>query len=170
MLFRKFSIGLTLILGTNLMNVHAQSVLNIENSQNSISSFNLTDIRKLTFSNGSLYITEFNGNSNSYAISNIKKLYFNSSTTGIQDNSTQDNSTQSVEVYPNPVSNLFYLKCNTLENNTIYVEIIDLQGKIVKSEKTSTNNGIDISNLKNGLYICKLIINDSMKTVKIIKQ
>jgi hypothetical protein len=66
-------------------------------------------------------------------------------------------------VYPNPASNLI-----SLNENYENIEIIDLNGLIVKSVDFQTQN-IDISNLISGTYIIRLKNENEIKTSKFIK-
>jgi hypothetical protein len=75
-------------------------------------------------------------------------------------------SNPSFQVYPNPSKG--EIKINGLTNNT-QLEIFDLKGALVKNELINENNIIDVSNLRNGIYLIKLITNtDLIFTQKLI--
>ncbi|MFA9215083.1 MAG: T9SS type A sorting domain-containing protein [Candidatus Methylacidiphilales bacterium] len=75
-------------------------------------------------------------------------------------------SNPSFQVYPNPSKG--EIKINGLTNNT-QLEIFDLKGALVKNDLINENNIIDVSNLRNGIYLIKLITNtDLIFTQKLI--
>jgi PKD repeat protein len=64
-------------------------------------------------------------------------------------------------VYPNPVGETLYLELNASLNGTALAEIIDLQGRVVTSERITIsggNNRINLSsgNLVKGIYLLKI--------------
>jgi uncharacterized protein (TIGR02145 family) len=72
----------------------------------------------------------------------------------------------SVTFYPNPVSDIFYIRNNG--SGKIMISIYNLQGILIHSKYTS-NNYIDLSGLENGSYIIKLNYPKVIITGKIIK-
>lgn len=71
-------------------------------------------------------------------------------------------------VYPNPAGEMLFLKTR---GNTLMEEIsvINMAGKsLIYKKLFSTENGIDISELKNGLYIVKIKINNRILTNKLV--
>jgi ligand-binding sensor domain-containing protein len=75
-----------------------------------------------------------------------------------------------VKVFPNPVYD--YLTVELLSNTTIsLVEIINMQGSLVKSQKISKNkNTIDVSDLSGGIYFVKVTNEKTVQLGKVIKQ
>ncbi len=69
---------------------------------------------------------------------------------------------QELSLYPNPAINQFTVK-NIEENSTI--EIVDINGRIVKTITQNTNNAIDITELTSGYYMVQINGNHG-KTVK----
>lgn len=71
-----------------------------------------------------------------------------------------------VSVYPNPANDII-----TIENNGIKsIELIDLQGKKVLSKKldNSLSSALDVSQIKEGFYIIKVISESNTNTQKVI--
>ena len=68
------------------------------------------------------------------------------------------------DVYPNPVSNGL-LNINFAGNSLKYIEIFDLVGKKIRSEKTSANT-LDVRELKSGLYLIKVNMGNKISTSK----
>lgn len=85
---------------------------------------------------------------------------------GINDNSSLVDMT----ISPNPTTGLLYLSSNAHAIKDCNIEIIDLQGRIVKNEFTITGK-INIENLSSGVYFIKAQNSDfTSKYVKIVKQ
>ncbi len=65
---------------------------------------------------------------------------------------TQNNNL--ISIYPIPTKDRLYIKTNQI---SIYqrIQILDYQGQVLYNKKTITENYIDISHLKNGLYFLK---------------
>ncbi|WP_298418772.1 T9SS type A sorting domain-containing protein [uncultured Kordia sp.] len=71
------------------------------------------------------------------------------------------------KLYPNPATDILNIQINTIDS--ISVSIYDMLGKEVLSADR-INNSIDISNLKNGIYIVNIATNNRSITKKIIKE
>jgi hypothetical protein len=71
--------------------------------------------------------------------------------------------------YPNPVKNLLNL---SFDQEISSVEIFNLLGQKVKSNTVNAANDVqvDMSSLANGPYMVKVISNNKMKTIKVIKE
>ncbi len=85
--------------------------------------------------------------------------------TGIQNNATA--SSINVLVYPNPSNGIFNLQLN----NTSVIEITDMLGKVILTDKVNEGNyQLNLGNSVNGIYFVKVTIDGKTKTVKIIKE
>lgn len=86
--------------------------------------------------------------------------------------SIDDNTLNSVSIYPNPAKNVINLDFSTLANDSsTQINIYDIQGKLVKTKLRTNNaiNSIDISALQNGFYILKIQTeNDTQLTKKFV--
>jgi len=61
-------------------------------------------------------------------------------------------------IYPNPVENILSYQIEQNYNKPIDIRIIDLNGRISKSQHSNSNYGtIDVSSLSQGLYIFEII-------------
>lgn len=78
------------------------------------------------------------------------------------------NNPTTIIVYPNPSKDgLFYLN---IDNDSISgFQIFNLQGQLIKGVTNLNSRIIDISELNNGIYLSKIILNDSTFTLKLIK-
>lgn len=67
-------------------------------------------------------------------------------------------------VYPNPVQDVLYISCEAGVSN---VAIFDVAGRMVKA---SVENSINVSELKSGMYIVKVVdMNGAVGTTRILK-
>ncbi len=73
---------------------------------------------------------------------------------------------QSIKMYPNPTKTGF-VTISSLNNNGTSVQVFDILGKQVKNE-TLTQNTINVSNLKYGVYILKITQNNATVTKKLV--
>ena len=75
---------------------------------------------------------------------------------------------KSFEIYPNPISRSErYLKVTSSINKVITVVIFDVLGKQI-TKQTAKQNSVDISNLKNGMYLMRVSQGSNTTTKKII--
>ncbi len=73
------------------------------------------------------------------------------------------NSVSKIELYPNPASDRIYFKCN---DDLVFVQIADLNGRIVLKASGNLASGIDVSSLKKGLYFLNAIGKTKFNAVK----
>lgn len=96
-------------------------------------------------------------------------IFDNTSVVGVNENKL----TESINLYPNPASDLLYLEINNLNiNDDIDISIFDDQGKEqkhLKLLKTNVLNPIDISNLPKGIYMVNLVVGNKVFSKKISK-
>jgi len=73
------------------------------------------------------------------------------------------------KVYPNPSSGEFYIELN---NGSIkQLELMDMTGKVIlKQESSKDLININLENYSNGIYYLKIQSNNSVQTMKLIKQ
>ena len=90
-------------------------------------------------------------------------------TLGVQDVTVND---YSLTMYPNPSQNSLNITLDNVQNETVRVEILSLDGKRIKSTlvKNNTTAVIDISALSNGVYITNFYTNSVLiASKKLIK-
>ena len=115
-------------------------------------------------------VEKTDGSSGSYSISGIRKLEFTGISTDIQIPPQIGESEEGTKLYPNPVIDQLYIKNTSVEECEVLVEILDLQGKILLKETISSMNGINVSELRKGMYICRVYSYDKTKNIKFLKQ
>lgn len=83
---------------------------------------------------------------------------------------TVNNISNSIAVYPNPVSDKLYFK-NSLKEKTLNVSIMDTNGKLVKrTDGVRENEGIDLENIENGYYLLRIETSEGIALKKILKK
>lgn len=90
--------------------------------------------------------------------------YFNSKHEVAANNSEIENNL-AISIYPNPVSDIIYMK----NKGKFNIRIFDLSGKMLLDKNTETES-IDVRNLKAGTYIINIKNSDYNTTMKFIKQ
>lgn len=75
-------------------------------------------------------------------------------------------------VYPNPATDYLTLKVEEVELSTLKFQLFDMQGKLIKSSKLTSNiTTIKLENLPASTYLLKVSDNQKLvKTFKIIKK
>ena len=83
--------------------------------------------------------------------------------------------TATLNVYPNPNNGNFMISAKTSVTAKSYatIQIIDMLGKVVSQVNAQNNNGtintnINNSNLKNGVYIVRIMIGNDIRTVQMV--
>ncbi len=76
-----------------------------------------------------------------------------------------DTVTEDIKVFPNPTTDYFQIN-NSL--NVKKVIIYNMFGKEVKTFNSSSNSVFDVTDIKNGMYIVKML-DDKNKIVKSVK-
>ena len=76
--------------------------------------------------------------------------------------------TNEISIYPNPAKNVVNISANS---EIKMVRVLDITGKLVLTENALSNNSINVSNLKTGVYILNVTLaNGNQSTKKLIKQ
>ncbi|WP_396190839.1 T9SS type A sorting domain-containing protein [Flavobacterium sp.] len=80
-----------------------------------------------------------------------------------------NNALDDVRIHPNPTSDLIYFS-NELLDNVNYVEVFQIDGKLIKKTKLAQNT-FSLKELQNGIYLIKFVTNSGINfTKKIIKR
>ena len=74
-----------------------------------------------------------------------------------------------LKVYPNPSKGEFTLELATSFDKTI--EVVDFTGRLLQSNKTNSSKvNININNYANGIYYVKVLSNNTVNVIKVIKE
>ncbi|HEV7332390.1 MAG TPA: T9SS type A sorting domain-containing protein [Flavisolibacter sp.] len=83
---------------------------------------------------------------------------------------------QAVSLFPNPAQSQAIINFRSSRSETIKIELVDLAGKVVHSQKVKVQQGINAINLNNlsqygkGSYLVKVITQEEVKLLKLIIQ
>ena len=140
----------------------------LKTSAGLLTSIPFSNIEKIVYSNGSMIINESGGGTNqSISLSDIKlQSYIDwDLATGFKPFTKQS---FELVLSPNPVRDLLSVN---LQNRMIgdgKIEIIGTDGKLYQSKAATSE--LNVSRLKRGVYICRLIADDVVLFKKFIKQ
>ena len=75
------------------------------------------------------------------------------------------------KLYPNPTSNIVNLIMDNIGDNTIIINIFNVVGTLVKTERLNKNNQqFNVEDLSNGVYVVEIKDEDNTKSQKLIIQ
>lgn len=140
-----------------IVGAKAQNGIVVQKTDNTATSFDLQTNGGIYFSSNTMTVIDNQGISTSYAISDIEKIYFESLSS-----ISEINNNENVFLYPNPAKD--YIKIANLNGKT-KVKIFSLDGKMLYNNDYFLQSSIDISSLKEGLYVIKV----DNKTLKFSK-
>ena len=157
-----------LLLGLGLTSLQAQTMY-VKESSGTQTAYTLSNVRKMTFSGGNATIQKTDNNTGVYNLSGLKYLSFEDYTMGIK-GQIQVNNTNLI-VYPNPVADVLNIDLTGVESEGT-ISILALEGKLLQVQKTDGSNTVtlNLSQLPQGIYLCRYVSRTEIKTVKIIKQ
>ena len=87
--------------------------------------------------------------------------------------STETFNADNFNAFPNPVSDVLYMKFNLPLSNKAVAEVYSVDGRLVKSQNINTgveSSNIELQNLVKGIYLLQIQDNNSKKTIRIIKK
>lgn len=166
---KRLKLSAVLLLGLGLTGLQAQTMY-VRPTTGTQTAYALSNIQKMSFSSGNLTVTETDNSSGVFALNGLRYLNFTDLTTSLEETLSVQN--QTLSAYPNPVSDVLNIDLTgiVLEEGTL--SILNLVGKTVLSRQVSQAGvlSVDISQLSNGIYLCRFSNATELKTVKIIKQ
>jgi hypothetical protein len=128
---------------------------NVKLYNGTLQTFPLTDISKITFSNGNLFLFFNNTTSLSWNTSFIDYYYYQSSPTSVDEKQEKN---LKVKISPNPATTDLLIIGNVIPNiNKIKLRIVDNLGRLILQELLVVENGcfkksMDVSMFNSGLY------------------
>ena len=158
-----------LLLGLGLTSLQAQTMY-VKKSSGTQTAYTLSNVRKMTFSGGNATVHKTDNTTSVYALSGLRYLNFTDLTTSISEQPMLLASAALI-TYPNPVNNVLNIDL-TGEASEGSVSILTLEGKLLQEQKTNGANTVtlNLSQLPQGIYLCRYVSTTDIKTVKIIKQ
>lgn len=144
---------------TLMVELQAESAINIKEKSGNQTQYSLQEIKKITFSSGNIVINKLTGVTESFSLSDIRHLNF-------MENLSIDESLvilTKTSLFPNPAGCVVNLRFPIPTSGDI--QIISLDGRILyyqSIQDKSPEIQINVSNMKSGLYICR--INNGIET------
>ncbi|MEA4967468.1 MAG: T9SS type A sorting domain-containing protein, partial [Bacteroidaceae bacterium] len=98
----------------------------------------------------------------------------NTNLIGIKDNIVTINEKPSLKAYPNPASSTTTLEYNISKASEVKLQVYDMNSRLVSSiNKGRQSAGVhsqelNVQNLKSGIYMVRIITNNSTSTAKLI--
>ncbi|MGA9213051.1 YCF48-related protein [Kaistella sp.] len=161
---------------TNLKVIYGLSPQSLNNSinlePNSVTNYETTkitgEITEVDFN--TTYYYQFVTQSNTGKLTNYASEIYTFKLSDLQ-LKTGENILNKLLIYPNPISDYFKIE---IKEQIKSVEILDVQGKLVKifsSDRSTSNNIYNVENLNTGVYIVKIkLVSGEIITKKIIKK
>jgi hypothetical protein len=171
---RPFFFTITLISLLSTLSVRAQSI-NFNYISNSSLSYNLNDVRKLTFNSDTVNLYLWDGSIYSWHMNTIRNFDYDYVSTNTVE-LVQNVNKLELTLFPNPTNHLLNIVHNLSTDDNLIFSLYNIQGKlmiekIINNKTTGKNQEtIDISGLANGNYIFQVKSKTSSISKKIIKQ
>lgn len=166
---RNWLIAFLFVVG--LPGLYAQTFLNVKEKSGTQTSFALSEINKLIFESGNMAVIKKSAYSSGFGVIDIRYLDFTNITSN---GKVVDAMHNKIRLYPNPVTDLLQIQYESAEAETVLIQIVDLQGKILFQQtianKSGTNNVyIPFNSFQKGLYLCSLYHRNKLETGKVVK-
>jgi hypothetical protein len=133
-----------------------QLIVTLTNGQ--IDAFNVSDIRSVKFVNNTMNLTDNDGSQSSWNIDNVSQYAFSGASSIVP---TTSSKSDQVIIFPNPVSDNFSVKYWSSRAGKISIELLDLNGKVVRSVYEGSHQGKQTytwtKDLPSGYYLCRII-------------
>ena len=168
-----------LLLGVALAPLQGQTYLNVKPKSGTQTTHTMSAIRKLTFpSTGNMTVTNKSAATSTYVLNDQRYMKFSDVNTGLDDASVAK---AALQLYPNPAVDVLNVQIASTDgarpvSNDMRpastVEIITIDGKMlykVQLNSTSTHQ-INVSQFRQGIYLCRVNNGTSIETTKFFKK
>lgn len=138
------------------------------------SSYNLEDVRKITFDADLMNLHFWDGSMYGWNVSTIGDYQYNESSLNVQEWLNSANAWE-VVIFPNPTSTNLNLRYNLPKDDEINIALFDMQGKLFlrkslgKQLSGEQQQTLDVSNLPEGSYVCRIKGQHQTVTKTVIK-
>jgi hypothetical protein len=137
-------------------------------------SYNLADVRKITFEADLMNLHLWDGSVYGWNVSTIGDYQYNESLLNVQEWLNSANAWE-VVIFPNPTSTNLNVRYNLPKEDDITIALFDMQGKLILQKKVGKQvsgeqqQTIDVSNLPEGSYACRIKGHHQTVTKTVIK-
>jgi len=158
-----------LLTGIASTGIQAQ-LLYVKEKAGTLTTYSLDNIRKLTFPQGKINISQTTGNADEYMLEELRFLTFSDVIIGI-DNPDRVEMRSFFRIFPNPVKEFLAISALPDEDLDGFVEVVGLNGAVLKSLEAShvSELKIDIRDLSDGIYLCRYNNGKGWHTKKFLK-
>jgi len=166
---KRLKLSALLLFGLGLTELQAQT-LYVKEKSGTQTAYQLSSVRKLTFSSGNVTVLKTDKTTTAYALSGLRYVKFGDITTATTEQFVFDK--QEFVSYPNPVSDVLTLDLTSLKNKQGTLRILALDGSELLTYQTTGENTetVQVNSLPQGIYLCQFANENEIKTLKIIKQ
>jgi hypothetical protein len=136
--------------------------------------YNLEDVRKITFDADVMNLHLWDGSVYAWNVNTIGYYQYNESSLNLQEWLNSANAWE-VVIFPNPTSTNLNLCYNLPKEDEINIGLFDMQGKLILQKSTGKQvsgeqqHNLDISNLPEGSYVCRIKGQHQTVTKTVIK-
>ncbi len=149
-----FIIVVLMLLYSGTGRIIAQSKMYVKEKNGLQTAFTISEVRRLAFPTGKITVSKTNSDTQSYVIGDIRYISFKNYETGIENHGLTHG--VGFKLYPNPVQSILHIECTGKQVTSRTIEILDMEGKVIKSIYLKDGTSIDVSNLKAGIYFCRI--------------
>jgi hypothetical protein len=146
-----------LVLTSTVIQAQNQLIVTLLTGQSD--AFYVSDVRSIKFLNNNMIVTENTGVQSSWAIADIYEYSFKGAN-AIGQTVTKGNS---LNIFPNPVSDQLSMEYSSLEETKITIELLDVIGKRVRTVYEGMHQGKHTytwtNDLPSGMYVCRVVSN-----------
>lgn len=151
-----FKIFLALLLGTGYV-TQAQNQLIVTRTNGQTDAFAISDIRSIKFANNTMNLTRNDGTQNSWPIADISQYAFSNATSAGR---ITESEMDQAKIFPNPASGNLHIEYRGAHEGRIAIELLDLHGKVLRTVYNGIHQGISscttAADLPGGVYICRI--------------
>lgn len=168
MRYKRLILSAVLLLGLGLTGLQAQTMY-VKESSGTQTAYTLRSVQKMTFSSGNVTVQKKDNSTAVYALSDLRYLNFQDLITGLEQPVQQG--AFNLIIYPNPVADVLNIDLTGVTTGGT-ISILTLEGKVLQEQKNDGVNTItlNLSQLPQGIYLCRYASTTEIKIVKIIKQ
>jgi hypothetical protein len=167
---KQLKLSAVLFLWLGLTELQAQTMYVKENTDTQ-TAYELSYVRKITFSEGNATIHKTDNTTGIYALSGLRYLNFMDLSTTITEKPMPLYNTKLI-AYPNPVNDLLHIDLTGFKSKVGRIHILSFEGRVLHEHKTSETSlvTLNMGSLPQGIYICRYSNESEIKTLKIIKE
>ena len=138
-------------------------------------SYNLEDVRKITFDADVMNLHLLDGSVYAWNVSTIGNYEYDETSLNLNEWISSANAWK-VQVYPNPTSTNLHLRFNLPKEDEVSIALYDMQGKLILEKNLGNKisgehqETLDLQDLPQGTYVCRIIGKQNSITKQVIKQ